>query len=143
VYGEPWTPAPAKIGGPARLAVVGAHLEGLPLHHQLTDLGAVRLETTRTAPRYRLYALAGMFPPKPGLAPDAPGAAIECEVYAIGEAELGRFLAGVSSPLAIGPVELGDGSVVPGFVATAGALDGATDITRFGGWRAYLADRVQ
>jgi allophanate hydrolase len=143
VYGEPWTRAPGNAGGPARLAVVGAHLEGLPLHHQLTELGAVRLETTRTASRYRLYALAGTIPPKPGLAPDGLGAAIECEVYAIGEAELGRFVAGVSSPLAIGPVELADGSVVPGFVAAAGALDGATDITRFGGWRAYLADGME
>jgi allophanate hydrolase len=143
VYGEPWTNARGNAGGPARIAVVGAHLEGLPLHHQLTDLGAVRLETTLTAPRYRLYALAGTTPPKPGLAPDALGTAIECEVYAIGEAELGRFVAGVSAPLAIGPVELADGSVVPGFVATAGALDGATDITRFGGWRAYVADGLE
>ena len=139
--GEPWDqPMP---GGSARISVVGAHLEGLPLHHQLTDLGAALLSSTHTAPRYRLYALAGTIPPKPGLVPDASGTAIECEVYAIGEAALGRFVAGVASPLAIGPVELADGSVVPGFLATAGALDGATDITRHGGWRAYLADEMQ
>ena len=97
--------------------------------------------TTRTAPGYRLYALAGATPPKPGLVADPTGAAIECEVYALGEAELGRFVAGVAAPLAIGPVELADGSVVPGFLATAGALTGAIDITRHGGWRAYLSDR--
>ena len=139
VHGEPWI-APAAAAGPARLVVVGAHLSGLPLHHQLVDLGARLVVTTRTAPGYRLYALAGTTPPKPGLVADPTGAAIECEVYALGEAELGRFVAGVAAPLAIGPVELADGSVVPGFVATAGALAGAADITRHGGWRAYLSD---
>ena len=130
--------------GPAgRVAVVGAHLAGLPLHHQLAGLGARLVDTTRTAPGYRLYALAGTTPPKPGLAPDPEGAAIECEVYALGEAELGRFVATVAEPLAIGPVRLAGGAVVPGFLATAGALAGATDITRYGGWRAYLAAAVR
>ena len=139
VHDEPWA-LPAR-GGPARVAVVGAHLAGLPLHHQLVDLDARLVETTCTAPHYRLYALAGTTPPKPGLVRDPTGAAVECEVYALGEAELGRFVAGVAAPLAIGPVTLADGSVVPGFVAAAGALDGATDITAYGGWRAYVADR--
>ena len=69
------------------------------------------------------------------------GGTIEVEVYALGDAELGRFLAGVAAPLAIGPVELDDGSTVPGFVATAGALDSAIDITHHGGWRSYTGSR--
>lgn len=141
--GEAWT-APASGGDtPARVVVVGAHLAGLPLHHQLADLGARLVEATQTAPGYRLYALAGTTPPKPGLAPDPSGRAIACEVYALGEAELGRFVGLVAEPLAIGPVRLADGAVVPGFLATAGALDGAEDITQFGGWRAYLAATVR
>ena len=142
VHGESWIGTGAGLGA-ARVAVVGAHLEGLALHHQLADLGAALVATTHTASCYRLYALAGTTPPKPGLVKDPTGAAIECEVYALGEAELGRFVSAVSPPLAIGPVDLADGSVVPGFLAVPGALAGATDITGFGGWRAYLATGMQ
>ena len=139
---EPWPGEQPGLGGRARIAVVGAHLRGLPLHHELTALGA-RLETvTRTASSYRLYALSGTVPPKPGLVRVARrGAPIEVEVYALGDAELGRFLAGVAEPLAIGPVELDDGSTVPGFLAAAGALDSAIDITHHGGWRTYMESR--
>jgi allophanate hydrolase len=123
----------------ARVAVVGAHLRGLPLHGQLVALGAELYAVTRTAPTYRLYALAGTHPAKPGLVRDPTGGAIECEVYEMGEAELGRFLTHVDAPLALGPVELEDGALIPGFLATEGALSGAADITEYGGWRAYLA----
>jgi len=142
VPAEPWPEAAPGFGGSARVAVVGAHLRGLPLHHELTALGA-RLETvTRTASSYRLYALSGTVPPKPGLVHvERRGAAIEVEVYALGDAELGRFLAGVAAPLAIGPIELEDGSTVPGFLAAAGALDSAIDITHHGGWRTYMESR--
>jgi allophanate hydrolase len=81
-------------------------------------------------------------PPKPGLVRvERRGAAIEVEIYTLGDAELGRFLGGVGAPLAIGPVELDDGSSVPGFLATAGALDSAIDITHHGGWRTYMESR--
>ena len=48
------------------IAVVGAHLEGQPLHHQLTGRGATLVARTTTAPSYRMYALTTE-PPKPGL----------------------------------------------------------------------------
>jgi allophanate hydrolase len=142
VPSDAWPDEPPGFGGRARIAVVGAHLRGLPLHHELTALGA-RLQTvTRTAASYRLYALSGTVPPKPGLVRvERRGAAIEVEIYAVSEAGLGRFLAGVSAPLAIGPVELDDGTTVPGFLATAGALDSAIDITHHGGWRTYMESR--
>ena len=123
-----------------RLAVVGAHLDGQPLNHQLTSRGARLVATTATAPEYRLVALPGTVPPKPGLArtPDG-GAAIEVEVWELGEAEFGSFVAEVPPPLAIGTLALADGSRVSGFVCEPWALDGAEDISRHGGWRAYLA----
>ena len=61
---------PAKS---VKLAVVGAHLTGQPLHGQLVERKATLLETTRTGPGYRLYALANMSPPKPGLVFDGTG----------------------------------------------------------------------
>jgi allophanate hydrolase len=123
------------------VAVVGAHLEGLPLNHQLTDRGGRLVRTARTAPHYRLYALPGTVPPKPGLVrvgPGGEGAAIQVEVWSIPIESAGSFVAGVASPLAIGTIELVDGARVHGFLCESWAVEGARDITSFGGWRAYL-----
>jgi allophanate hydrolase len=124
------------------VAVVGAHLQGQPPHRELTELGA-RLElSTRTAPRYKLYALAGTVPAKPGLVrSNTPAAAIELEVYRLDAAAFGQFVNAVAAPLGIGNLELEDGRWVKGFLCEAHAIEGATDITHFGGWRAYLASR--
>ena len=125
-----------------RLAVVGAHLSGMPLHWQLTSRSARPVARTCTAPLYRLYAMAGTSPAKPALVCEpAGGAAIEVEVYELTAAAFGSFVAEVPPPLAIGTVTLADGTSVKGFVAEPRALDGATDITAFGGWRAYLTSR--
>jgi len=135
-----------RLDRPSRiaLAVVGAHLAGMPLHHQLTALDARLLAKTRTCPGYRLYALAGTTPPKPGLRRVAEGgAAIEVEVYALSPDAFGRFVAAVPRPLAIGRIELEDGSEVSGFVCEPQGFDGAEDITAFGGWRAWCASRTK
>lgn len=125
---------------PARilLVVVGAHLEGMPLHDQLTSLDARLVAKTRTAATYRLYALAGTVPAKPGLRRvEADGAPIEVEVYALAPQAFGCFVAAVPRPLAIGRIALEDGSEASGFVCEPQALEGAEDITSFGGWRAW------
>jgi allophanate hydrolase len=124
------------------IVVVGAHLDGLPLNGQLTERGAWLRRRTTTASTYRLYELAGTVPAKPGLRRvRSGGAAIEVEVWAIGAAELGSFVGQVSAPLGIGTVELADGTWEHGFICEGWALDGARDITDFGGWRAFLRDR--
>lgn len=135
----PPQPAPAPSSGHVRLAVVGAHLSGMPLNVQLTQRDAVRVEQTVTAPCYRLYALADTEPPKPGLARVAQGAAIRLELWDIPLARFGEFVAEIPSPLGIGTLLLADGRRVKGFICEAWALEGATDITEFGGWRDYLA----
>ncbi|TWI63649.1 allophanate hydrolase [Pseudoduganella lurida] len=123
------------------LAVVGAHLEGQPLNWQLLERGARKLRSTRTSPDYRLYALAGTTPPKPGLARvDRDGAAIEVETWELPLRLFGSFVAAIPAPLGIGSVRLEDGSTVKGFICEGAALAGARDITHFGGWRAYLRD---
>jgi len=122
------------------LAVVGAHLSGQPLHGQLVERDARLLARTRTASHYRLFALANTTPAKPGLVadPDFSGDGIEVEVWAMDTGSFGDFTASVPRPLAIGSVELMDGSVVKGFVCEPAALKGAQDITAYGGWRGYL-----
>ena len=93
-----------------------------------------------TAPRYRLYALPGDEPRRPGLVTDLrEGARIEVEVYRLPTATVGSFLRGVSAPLAIGTLELDDGTAVHGFVCDPTALEGVRDITAYGGWRSYMA----
>ena len=125
------------------LAVVGAHLTGQPLNHQLTSRGATLVKAAHTAADYRLYALANTTPPKPGLvrAPGFAGLGIEVEVWRLSAKAFGEFTAEVPAPLAIGNLVLADGSTVKGFVCEPAALDGATEITHFGGWRAYRASK--
>jgi allophanate hydrolase len=123
------------------LAVVGAHLEGQPLNWQLLERGARKLQATHTAPHYRLYALSGTVPPKPGLARSSDGRAIEVEIWELPLRCFGEFVAEVPPPLAIGSLETADGHWVKGFVCEPHALADATDISSFGGWRAYLASQ--
>jgi len=127
--------------GLVRLAVVGAHLSGQPLNSQLLERRAVLVETTTTSPRYRLHALATI-PPKPGLVRrESGGFPIEVEVWEMDTAAFGSFTALVPPPLAIGNIELADGSWVKGFVCEAEPLDSAPDISSHGGWRSFLSSR--
>ncbi|MEU9449343.1 allophanate hydrolase [Streptomyces sp. NPDC048277] len=122
------------------LAVLGAHLTGQPLNPQLLALGAVLDRTTTTAPAYRCYALRTT-PPKPGLVHvDEGGAAIEAEVWSLPPEGLGRLLATLPRPMTLGSVELADGTTAPGFLCEPSALTDAEDITRYGGWRAFLKE---
>jgi allophanate hydrolase len=132
--------SPAGPGAGFDLVVVGAHLSGMPRNIEVTDLGGVLVRTTATAPVYRLYAIAGTTPPRPGLVHVGPGgAAIAAEVWRLPVAAVGTFVAGIPAPLGIGTVELADGSRCQGFICEPRALDGADDVTSFGGWRAYIA----
>jgi allophanate hydrolase len=122
------------------IGVVGAHLRGQPLNHQLTERGARFVRSCRTARNYRLFALSGAVPPKPGLMRDRSfaGDGIEMELWAIPEHQFGGFVAAVPSPLTIGNVALEDGLSVKGFLCEAAGIAAAEDITRFGGWTGYL-----
>jgi allophanate hydrolase len=121
------------------VAVVGAHLTGMPLNSQLTERSAQLVQACSTAAHYRLYALPNTTPPKPGLKRVAAhGAAIAVEVWDMPVSQLGSFLALIPAPLGLGKVELADGSWVTGFICEGLALDDALDVTEHGGWRAYM-----
>jgi allophanate hydrolase len=138
---RPETVAPVST---VSVAVVGAHLSGLPLNHQLLDRGARLGWSGNTAPHYRLYALQGTTPPKPGLVCVARGgAAIAVEVWELPVVEFGSFVVAVPPPLSIGTVELANGERVKGFLCEPVALAQATDISASGGWRAYLAENAK
>ena len=131
--------------GEISLAVVGAHMSGMALNHELTTLGARYLETAATGPDYRLFALAGSKPPKPGLLRVSPGAgaAIAVETWALSAEAFARFVAAIPPPLSIGSIRLGDGRFVKGFLVEAEAVAGARDISSFGSWPAFVASTRQ
>ena len=120
------------------VAMVGAHMSGLPLNHEVKRLGGRYLYASETAPSYRFYSLAGGPPKRPGLVRAENGASIDLEVWALPEDRFGAFMKGIPQPLGIGTIDLADGSQVKGFLCEPAGLEGAEDITSCGGWRAYL-----
>ncbi len=152
MLGEPIIGDFATRTGEQSIVVVGAHLTGMPLNGQLTSRHARLVGATTTSPNYRLYALPGTVPPKPGLrrvtasesaGESELGAAIVVEVWALSIEAFGSFVSEIPSPLGIGTVELADGSLHKGFICEPFGLEGSTDITHHGGWRAYRAAAVQ
>ena len=123
------------------IAVVGAHLSGMALNGELLGHGAVLRRAVPTEPVYRLHALAGGPPKRPGLLRVAAGSghAIEAEIWALPDAGFGAFVAAIPAPLCIGTLRLADGTTPKGFLVEPEGLTGAEEISRFGGWRAFLA----
>lgn len=139
------TPAPVRAAPAAiEIAVVGAHLSGMPLNRELTDRGGSFLRATTTTADYRLFALPGGPPARPGLIRvGAGGAAIALEVWSLPPEGFGRFVSGIPSPLGIGTLALADGTSVKGFLCETIATEGARDVTEFGGWRAFVAAQAK
>ena len=123
--------------------MVGAHLSGMPLNGELKALGGRLLEATpprRTIGFTRLPA-ASRRSRDCSASRTGKGSAIAVEIWALRAEGFGRFVAAVPSPLSIGTLRLADGRTVKGFLVEADAVAGARDISSFGGWRSYLAQR--
>ena len=135
------TPVVAQpVDGLIDVLVCGAHLSGLPLNGQLTGRKAFLKQTTTTASAYRMYALAGGPPYRPGLIRDPEhGAAIVVEIWSVPAEHFGSFVAGIPAPLGIGKVQLADGSWVSGFICEPYGISGAEEITALGSWRHYMS----
>ncbi|OLP61619.1 allophanate hydrolase [Xaviernesmea oryzae] len=141
-FDNPYPPAeePALPNGYREIAVVGAHLSGMPLNHELVERGGIFRRSTTTRAAYRLFALGGTVPPKPALIRVADeGVAIAVEVWALPVAGFGDFIGRIPAPLGVGKLALEDGSEVTGFLCEGAAVAGQADISHFGGWRAYRA----
>lgn len=123
-----------------QIAVVGAHLQGMPLHQQLTSRNAKFIKKCSTAPVYKLYAIANSTPPKPALVHVGAegGVSIEIEIYELTFEAVGTFLTEIPAPLGLGTLDVDDGTTVKGFIAEPRAVTGATDISSYGSWRAYI-----
>jgi allophanate hydrolase len=67
---------------------------------------------------------------------------IEVEIWDMPIEEFGSFVVLVPPPLAIGSLELADGTWVKGFVCEPEALETSPDISHHEGWRAYLRSLI-
>jgi allophanate hydrolase len=130
----------ALPNGFIEIVVVGAHLSGMPLNHELISNGGIFRRAVLTTADYRFHALKGGPPKRPGLlrVADGTGSPVQTEVWALPPDGFGRFVQGIPSPLGIGTLRLADGTTPKGFVVEPEGLLGAEDISRFGGWRAYI-----
>lgn len=121
------------------IVVCGAHMKGMPLNWQLSERGARFITATTTTPDYRLYALDESPIKRPALVRSAEGGqAIEVEVWRMPASEYGSFLSGIAAPLGLGQVALQDHTSRCGFIAEGVAVESATEVTQFGGWRSYM-----
>jgi len=125
------------------IAVCGAHMTGLPLNYQLTELNATFVKATKTAKIYRLYEVPEVpdkVPPRPGMVRDTQnGTSLELEVWTMPLENFGAFMIQIAEPLGIGTVILEDGSSVYGFLCESDPIKDAKEITSYGGWRAYIS----
>jgi allophanate hydrolase len=139
----PLAPLAASSTEEIPIAVVGAHLSGMALNGELKALNGRLVETAKTAPDYRLYALPTA-PPKPGMlrVEAGKGAAIELEIWSLSAAAFGKFVNAIPPPLSIGTILIADGRDVKGFLVEPEALTDARDITAYGGWRAYMTEKA-
>jgi allophanate hydrolase len=129
--------------GRIEIAVIGAHLSGMALNHELTSLGGSFVAALKTAPDYRLFALDGEGPARPGMlrVSAGSGAQIEAELWSLSPQAFGRFVAGIPAPLSIGTLNFENGKTAKGFLVEAEAVRAAQEISSFGGWRKYVASR--
>jgi hypothetical protein len=116
----------------------GGGMHGGSLHHLLCGAPLV-IADARTAPRYRLHSVGDRYP---ALEPVADGGTtITGEVYDLPLEVLRDSLLPAEPPeLELGVIELADGAPSLGMILRRPCppLTELTDISEFGGWRAYL-----
>jgi allophanate hydrolase len=137
--GGPAAPVRAETGR-IEIAVVGAHLSGLPLNKDLVAAGGAFVRAVETVPDYKMFALPDTVPPKPGVLRVAAGtgSAIAAEIWSLPPPGFGNFVAAIPAPLGIGTLRFSDGTEAKGFLVEAEAVKTARDISQFGGWRGYV-----
>jgi hypothetical protein len=122
------------------IGVCGAHMSGLALNWQLTDLNATFVKQTKTKKGYRLFVLENKNPIRPGMVFDnLSSSKIDVEVWSMPVQNFGKFMKQIASPLGIGTVFLEDESSVYGFLCESDYVKDAKEISELKSWRAFLA----
>ena len=123
---------------PVLLAINGTLMRGLKLNPNMVAANASFVRETRTEPAYRLWSINDDHPAMLRVT-DGSGANIAVEVWSVPAARLAAILLNEPPGLSIGKVQLEDGAVVLGVLGEPALVEGHREITRLGGWRAYVA----
>jgi hypothetical protein len=121
------------------LAVNGTLMQGLELNDNLLNVGAKFVKETTTAPLYRLWSIADRHPAM--LRVSEGGVAIALEIWAVPPDGICQVLQQEPPGLCIGKVCLADGAIVLGVLGEPFLCENQLEITQWGGWRSYIAQR--
>jgi gamma-glutamylcyclotransferase (GGCT)/AIG2-like uncharacterized protein YtfP len=120
------------------LAVNGTLMRGLKLNPNMTAADATFVRETMTEPAYRLWTISDEHPAMVRVT-DGTGVKVAVEVWSMPAAGLAGILLNEPPGLCVGKVRLEDGSTVLGVLGESALVEGQREITRYGGWRAYVA----
>lgn len=118
------------------LAVNGTLMRGLALNPNLVGIGATFLREAMTDSAYRLWSIGDVHPAMVRV--QKGGVAITVELWQVPSAGLGTLLWQEPPGLSIGKVRLDDGEVVLGVLGEPILCEHQLEITKWGGWRAYM-----
>lgn len=124
---------------PVLLAVNGTLMRGLELNSNMLAVGATFVREVQTEPAYRLWSINDRHPAMVRV--KTGGVAVAAEVWAVPPEGLASILLKEPPGLSIGKVTLADGSEVLGVLGEPILCEGQKEITQFGGWRAYKANK--
>ena len=120
------------------LFVNGTLMRGFGLHKNLD--GAEFLGAFMTKPCYRVFSINDIHPGMYEV--ESGGVAVEGELYRMSDEIWARVEAGEPPHLYCGPVKLEDGRVLDGILYPKEQIKPEhVEISRFGGWRGYMADK--
>ena len=120
------------------LAVNGTLMRGLELENNLKAVNAIFIKESKTEKAYRLFSINDKYP---AMVKDAKGSAIDVELYEISEQGMQEVLSKEPEGLTIKEITLIDGSKVQGVVGLPFIIENRKEITKYGGWRNYLAHK--
>ena len=120
------------------LAVNGTLMRGLELENNLKAVNAIFIKESQTEKAYRLFSINDKYP---AMVKDANGSAIDVELYEISEQGMQEVLSKEPEGLTIKEITLIDGSKVQGVVGLPFIIENRKEITKYGGWRNYLAHK--
>ena len=123
----------------ALLAVNGTLMRGLELNPNLQKVGATFVREDATDECYRIWSIDDRHPAM--MRTPGEGARIALEVWDVPLDGLAQVLLSEPPGLAIGKVLLQDKTVVLGVLGEPFLCQGKREITAYGGWRAYVAQR--
>jgi len=121
------------------LAVNGTLMRGLELNPNLLKVGATFVREDVTDACYRIWSIDDRHPAM--LRTPGQGGNIALEVWEVPLDGLAQVLLSEPPGLAIGKVVLKDKSIVLGVLGEPFLCEGKREITSYGGWRAYVAQR--